>query len=561
MTDVAAERLADEYWAYHRSTAQFWNIDRGDLEQLEFWEDLSPNGVAARRARLDEFAGSAEASSRFLTGDRTSAMTAAVGFSAKASAATLPYVRDVTLVSGVFNLPEFLTSMVPAYGLTTMAHGEGYLAKLRSFPSFVSGWSAGLREGASLGRTATARGVAKCVAELDAILATGASHDPLADQCPPSESSERESAAWRSEVIEAIESKVRPALARLRSMLHDEILPFARPDERAGICHLVSGTEDYETLLYAATSTSLTSNQVHDIGMERIAMLDDEYRRRGSAALSLDDPPEIRARLRDDVSLRYSTAQEIRADAEAAIARAQSIAPDWFSRLPAASCEAVAISGSAMAYYNGPSPDGARGGTFRYSTADPSAWTRCNLEVTTFHESVPGHHLQIALALELDLHPVLGELEVTSYAEGWGLYAERLADEMSLYSGPLQQLGMVTLDSLRAARLVVDTGLHARGWTRDRSIKYLLDNTALTLDNATSETDRYIADPGQATSYMIGRIELERLRALATTRLGNRFRLSDFHDVVIGGGMMPLDALARSINTWSDAEVNNRPDE
>ena len=131
--------------------------------------------------------------------------------------------------------------------------------------------------------------------------------------------------------------------------------------------------------------------------------------------------------------------------------------------------------------------------------------------MTTFHESVPGHHLQLALAQELDLHPVLGELEVASYGEGWGLYAERLADEMGLYSSELQRIGMLTLDSLRAARLVVDTGLHGRGWSRQEAIDFLVANTTLELSNAEGEIDRYIATPGQATSYMVGRLEIERL--------------------------------------------------
>ena len=157
---------------------------------------------------------------------------------------------------------------------------------------------------------------------------------------------------------------------------------------------------------------------------------------------------------------------------------------------------AIAVDAGPMAFYTGPSPDGARPGSFFYNTADPSLWSRCQLEATTFHEAVPGHHLQLALAQELDLHPILGELEVDSYGEGWGLYAERLADEMSLYGSPLQRLGMVTLDSLRAARLVVDTGLHALGWTREAAIEYFVQHTAQEERNAAAEIDRYIATPG-----------------------------------------------------------------
>jgi uncharacterized protein (DUF885 family) len=182
--------------------------------------------------------------------------------------------------------------------------------------------------------------------------------------------------------------------------------------------------------------------------------------------------------------------------------------------------------------------------------------TSSPLEVTTFHEAVPGHHLQLALAQELDLHPILGELEVGSYSEGWGLYAERLADEMSLYSTPLQRIGMLTLDSLRAARLVVDTGLHAFGWTREEAVDFLLNHSALERSNAEGEIDRYIADPGQATSYMIGRLEIQRLRRHAQGRLANEFSVREFHDRVLGNGMVPLQELSRSIETWVDGRAS-----
>ena len=206
-----------------------------------------------------------------------------------------------------------------------------------------------------------------------------------------------------------------------------------------------------------------------------------------------------------------------------------------------------------MAFYTAPSPDGGRDGTYYINVSDPSMWTRFSLEPTTFHESVPGHHLQLATAQECDLHPVLGELEVESFGEGWGLYAERLADEMGLYSGPLQRLGMLTLDSLRAARLVVDTGLHAMGWTRDEAIGFFLDSTALVRRNIEGEIDRYIASPGAATSYMVGRLELERLRRIAEDRLGDGFDIGSFHDVVLGGGMSPLPALERTVENWITA--------
>ena len=547
---------ADEYWEYFRGSAQLWNIDRGDVDQIEHWEDLSPSGVATRIERLGSFADQAAALTTPGIGDRDRSLLAAIEFSARATAATLPFERDLAMVAGPFNFVTFVSVLIPGYSLVTREHGLGYISKLRSMPSFVDGWIDGLRDGARAGRVATARGVAAAVDAIDALLRRDVTDDPLASQEPPSELNPADAAAWRNDVVSAIRDATRPALARLRIVLHDELLPVARSDQRPGICDLPGGEEGYAGLLWASTSTALTPRAVHELGMQQLALLDDEYRLLGESTFGIEDPARLRERLRMDSSLRYTSADEIIADAMAAVARAETEVPRWFARLPRSACNVVGASNGPMAYYTGPSPDGNRPGTYYVNATNPAAWARYQLEVTTFHEAVPGHHLQLALAQEADLHPVVGELEVTSFGEGWGLYAERVADEMGLYSSPLQRVGMLTLDSLRAARLVVDTGIHALGWSRDAAIEFLLAQTALDRVNAASEIDRYIATPGQATSYMVGRLEIQRLRAHARQRLGSRFSVTTFHDIVLGSGMTPLHQLARSIDVWLDQSLS-----
>jgi uncharacterized protein (DUF885 family) len=551
MSSVA--ELANEYWAFYRRTAQLWNIDRGDVDEIERWEDLSGIGVAERVRQLGEFAERAERAERSAavdSGGRDAALLAGVSFSAASTAVALPWLRDRTLVAGPENFAVFLTVLVPAYTLTTGDHGDGYIAKLNGIPSFIDGWMAGLRDGLGVGRTATARGVAAAITAYDRILGTEVSRDPLVGQSPPSELTDAEADAWRNELITIVGEVVRPAIAHLRGFLHDEVLPGAPSDDKAGLCHIRGGTEAYEDLLWAATSAGHRSATVHEIGLEQLARLDHEYRQLGGPVLGVDDPALIRDRLRTDATLQYSTTDEIISDVGSALDRARSEAPLWFGRLPRADCATVIVDSGAFAYYTAPSPDGNRGGTFYLNASDPSRWTRFALAPTVFHEAIPGHHLQLGLAQELDLHPVLGELEVTAYLEGWGLYAERLADEMGLYSSALQRIGMLTMDSLRASRLVVDTGIHALGWSRQRAVDFLYDHTALTRPNVEAEIDRYIAGPGQAASYMIGRLELDRLRADATRRLGDRFSIATFHDAVLHGGMTPLGELARRIDTW-----------
>ncbi len=542
--------LADEYWDYYRATAQLWNIDRGDVDQIEHWENFSPSRVAERVDRLTAFAQRAESLGAGAMSERERTMLGALAFSARSEVAALPHLRDVSLVAGPFNFVTFLSTLVPAYALVTRRHGAGYVEKLRALPSFVDGWVAGLQEGRAEGRTPAARGVAAAIEAYDALLRTHLARDPLAAQAPPVELSATEADEWHQHVLDAIRDAARPAIARLRDVLRDEVLPAARSDDEPGLCFLNQGEEAYAGLLRAATSTELSAAAVHEIGLQQLARLDDEYVALGAPVLGVDDPAAIRDRLRTDPVLCHSSVDEIVAVVAAAMDRVHAEAPRWFDRLPVAQCAPVATASGPLAFYTAPSPDGHRGGTFFYNAADPSAWRRYLLEVTVFHEAVPGHHLQLALALELDLHPVLGQLEVASFSEGWGLYAERLADEMALYDSPVSRLGMLVMDSLRAARLVADTGLHAMGWTRDEAIGFVCQRGAQSLMNATLEVDRYIADPGQATSYMIGRLELERLRDQAAAHLGDRFSLRAFHGVVLGHGNVPLAELARCVDIW-----------
>ncbi len=548
MTEVVA--FADEYWRFYRESYQLWNIDRGDVEQIENWDDLSPAGVATRVERLASFAHRAVALAETGPNERDGGLLAAIEFSAGATAALLPYERDLSLVAGPFNFVAFIEVLVPGYSLVTRPHGQGYIDKLRAMPAFIDGWMEGLRQSAASGTVTSARGISSTISALDRLLSSEVNDDPLTSQAPPIEASAAEVAAWRTEVGDAVRDACRPALGSLRTMMHDELLPIGRSDHNAGVCYLPNGDQDYASLLWASTSTDLTPENVHQIGLHQLALLDDQYRRLGVAAVGIADPCELRERLRVDPALRYSTSGEIVTDAMASLARAEAEVTKWFERLPRSRCNAVAVAAGPLAFYTGPSLDGTRSGTFFYNTADPTSWTRYQLEVTTFHEAVPGHHLQLALAQEADLHPVVGELEVTSYSEGWGLYAERLADEMGLYSSPLQRIGMLTLDSLRAARLVVDTGIHAMGWTRQHAIDFLLAHTASAQEVAESETDRYIAQPGQATSYMIGRLEIQRMRDEAANRLGSHFSITDFHGVVLGSGMTPLRQLGRNVDSW-----------
>lgn len=233
------------------------------------------------------------------------------------------------------------------------------------------------------------------------------------------------------------------------------------------------------------------------------------------------------------------------------------MAPQWFGRLPSQSCVVEAVPaaeapGAPGAYYMQPAMDGSRPGTYFANTHEAEKRDRYSAEAVAFHEAVPGHHFQLTIAQELSDLPLLRRLaSVTAFDEGWGLYAERLADEMGLYSDDVAKLGMLSEDSLRACRLVVDTGLHAKGWSRQQAVDFMVANTATSRVEIETEVDRYISAPGQALAYMVGRLEIQRIRAAAQATLGGRFDLRAFHDLVLGNGPLPMGVLDEVVGTWA----------
>jgi uncharacterized protein (DUF885 family) len=263
--------------------------------------------------------------------------------------------------------------------------------------------------------------------------------------------------------------------------------------------------------------------------------------------------------LRNDPALKFSTRDEIVREAERCLARAAAAMPAWFGVLPRAACEVVPIAEheerhSTIAYYWQPAADGSRPGQFFINTYDPGTRPRFEAEALAYHEAIPGHHLQIAIAQELTGLPEFRRhLGVTAFDEGWGLYCERLADEMGLYSSDLDRLGVLSFDSWRACRLVLDTGLHALGWSRRQAIDYMTENSPVAPNNIVNEVDRYIVWPGQALAYKTGQLEILRLREMAREALGARFDMRAFHDAVLGQGAVPLPVLGRLVARYVDS--------
>ena len=364
----------------------------------------------------------------------------------------------------------------------------------------------------------------------------------------------------------AVETGFYPALASYRSFLRDDILLAARPDETPGLVHVPGGAAAYRALVRSHTSLPADEcdpQAIHDFGLAEVARIRAEMAEIGARVLGTSDVATIQSRLRHDPALHFETREEVQLAAEEALARATAAMDRWFGIVPEAPCEVVRIApheerDTTIAYYREPSADGRTPGRYFINTYAPETRPRYEAEVLAYHEAIPGHHLQIAIAQERsDLPRFRRHLGSTAFVEGWALYSERLSDEMGLYSGDLDRLGVLSFDAWRASRLVVDTGIHALGWSRDEAIAYLYDNTLLARNNVENEVDRYIAWPGQALAYKLGQREILELRAVAQDTLGPRFDAREFHDRVLENGAVSLSVLRGIIGRWLGVDVSN----
>ena len=442
---------------------------------------------------------------------------------------------------------------VPAMTIADTDGADRYLHRLAGTGAFLTALGDRYAEEAAQGRTPTARGVTHALGQLEGQLAADLDDDVLLR--PTSLGADP---AVRERARETVESSIRPAMAALARRLRDELLPVARPDERVGIGGIPGGAEGYADAVARHTTTELSPAEIHQIGLDVLAELQPRWIELGRRALGESEFPAIVARLRSDPALRFRTSAEIVDVAEQALQRAQRAQDDWFPHYDIPPCvieqiDPVESEGAAMAYYRPPAVDGSLPGAHVLQASHPEGRFRFEYEALAFHESVPGHHLQLATAQTLDLPRYRRHLDVEacSFNEGWGLYAERLAEEMGLYSGDVALLGMLSFAALRACRLVIDTGLHHFGWSREQAVEFGWQHTATTREHIGSEVDRYICWPGQALAYTIGQREIVRLRERAQAALGHRFDLVAFHGAVLGSGALPLGVLDQNIARWT----------
>lgn len=455
-----------------------------------------------------------------------------------------------TVTSMPFAGPAVLFAVAARTVLGDAQAAADYVSRLRASGAWLDQQTERLRIGAAKGRLPVAPLVTEAIAWADAVLAEEVPAAITAPAPPPDWDGVE---AWRDERDEAAREVVQPALGRWVDLLR-ELLPDARPATHAGLAHLPGGAADYAAAIRLHTTLPLTPEELHQTGLDQVALLEARARELGSA-IGLADLEAVYDAIRR--SADAVTPDEAMDAARAAIRRAEARAGEVFPEPLPPPCEVspmpevVAASGMAP-HYSPPRLDGGRPGTYWFNTVRPTAGAGWELEGVAFHEAVPGHHLQLSrLQLLTELPALQRQRSLTVFSEGWGLYAEQLAEEMGLYSDTQSLLGAITASLMRASRLVVDTGLHAFGWSRQQAVDYFVDHVPLPREFCANEVDRYITMPGQALAYMTGKLELLRLRERVQQRLGSGFSLPAFHAAVLDSGSLPLPVLREHLDAWA----------
>ena len=447
--------------------------------------------------------------------------------------------------------PVAFADMAQAQPVGTPELRAQALARFARLPAYVDGQIAALRGGLDAGFSAPRLVVDLVVGQLDA-LSAAAEASPFA-----SPAQRDDDAAFRERFLALERDAVRPALIRFRDFLANEYAPRAR--SATGVAANPDGAACYRGTLRFSTTLDLAPEEVHARGLAALAEIEAEMREIAARSFGGRPLPELMERLRSDPSLLYRDEAHVLEVANAAMERAWAALPRTFGRLPRSRAILEPIpdyqARTAAAHYLQAALDGSSPATYRVRLYEPTKQSWTNGESVAFHEVVPGHHLQIALANESEGLPGIARFLFNSgFSEGWGLYAEQLADELGLYTSDADRLGMLSNRAWRAVRMVVDTGLHALGWERERAVDFLLAHTSMPRQQAEQEIDRYIAWPGQAPSYLLGYTEILALRREAEAKLGARFDLRAFHDAVLGGGGVSLPILRERVERWIDAQ-------
>ena len=460
--------------------------------------------------------------------------------------------------AGVSGFTGFLIDYNQQMFVPDMESADMLLKRLELYKRLFSQIADVQKVGLSNNRVATERNLLRTIDQLENYLSSAIDKDPLLFVNFSPEITESQISEWREKAKKIIETNVRPTVLTYMDQLKSEHLPNGRSDEKSGIMWIDGGEETYLRALRKYTGhKDITVKEVHEVGLSEIDRLKKEFFEIGESVFpGVTTPEEVLHKMQTDPSMRYESKEQMLQLAVDTIERAYKPLGEWFTVFPKSPCKVLPVPAASEqhappAYYYPPLPDGSRDGTYFLNTYKAETKSVFEAESVAFHEAIPGHHLDRTIAVELqDVPDFQKYVASTAFVEGWGLYSEQLANEMGLYSNDVQQLGRLGNDAWRACRLVLDTGMHGMGWSRDKAIEFFRANSPIEEINSEIETDRYIAWPGQACSYKMGQLKIEELRRKAENELGDKFDIRYFHDEVLCDGGITLPILENKIDTF-----------
>lgn len=468
-----------------------------------------------------------------------------------------PEPYTVSQLGGTYqSMPDFLDSQ---HSIETAADAEAYLSRLSAFATQLDNETARLGTEYGMGVVPPDFVIDKTLTQMATVLGTAPAQAGLTTSLARRTAEKNIAGDWAARAERIVSGDIYPALQRQRDAVQGQ---RARAVHDAGVWRLPEGPDYYAYGLRYATTTTMSADEIHQLGLDQIAELssraDQILRAQGMTQGTVAE--RLGALGRDPQYIYPNTdagKTQLIADLNTQMAAVRQRLPNYFGRLPRAACDIRRVppaieAGAPGGYYQSPALDGSRPGAYYINLRDTAEWPKWTLPTLTYHEAVPGHHHQIALALEATDIPMLRRLMgFSAYSEGWGLYSEQLADEMGMYENdPLGRLGYLQSFMFRAARLVVDTGLHHKRWSREQGIRYMVEALGDQESSVTTEVERYCVWPGQATSYKVGQTRWLQLRERARQQLGDRFDIKSFHDTALAAGGMPLAALERVVDDW-----------
>ncbi|MEP6470815.1 MAG: DUF885 family protein [Acidobacteriota bacterium] len=555
----AMKDLLAEQWQYTLSHSPEFASILGDKRWNDKLSDFSQEEIERDLARTREFLGRFEAMDPTGFPEQEALTRTLLVRSFREQLEDARFKNWQVPVTQIYGIHIDAPQLVSLLSFETVKDYDDYVARLHALPLLMDQTVVQMRKGMAEKVMPPKFLLEKVVTQAQGIADKKPEDSPFAMPLAklPASFSEADKTRIREAVLGAIRDSVTPAYVKFARFVKDEYAPRGRTEP--GMWSLPDGDARYATVVKRQTTSTLTPDQIHRIGVEQVAMIEKDMTA-DAKRLGFPTWKALAASIEKDPKRHFHSREEILASYRKFIDRMKPQLPKLFGRLPKGDLVVMQVEEfrekeASGAQYNQGTPDGSRPAHVLVNTSEPETRKTISTESTAYHEGVPGHHLQVAIAQELEgLPPQRQQAFYTAYVEGWALYSERLGKEIGFYEDPYSDFGRLQDEMLRAIRLVVDTGFHSKKWTRQQVVDYFHAHSAIDEVEVQTETDRYISIPGQALAYKVGQLKILELRERAKKALGSKFDVRKFHDTVLDAGALPLDVLETRVDAWIATE-------